>query len=295
MPAVSLRELHRQRQMMQRHRHRAHRHPRRAQRPHVAARRRAEPERVAEVSRQAHRKSVPRRRGPKRRRRGRRGRRRLLPRQNGNVGGHRWIDGGGRLDGSRRLDGSGWLRHGGRLGSAGGVRRTRRAAAPRLCRHEAVGDAKLVTPERPAPGDVFRPVLAVQIGIAAQHVRALARHAVEDVAVDAAGAPARGGSFQPGEERPRPLGAEQILKALAERERTRIDGAQGVVVHELVGQAPAHLPAMIEVAPAGLAQLVGITLAQLTKDRRAAHARATGASRQAIRAVGIEACEVEPA
>ena len=74
-------------------------------------------------------------------------------------------------------------------------------------------------------------------------------------------APAGRGAFQPAEECTRPLGAEQVIETLTERERTRIGDAQRIVIHEPVGQAPTHLPAMIGVVPAGPAQLLGIALA----------------------------------
>ncbi len=85
-------------------------------------------------------------------------------------------------------------------------------------RHEALGDRQLLAAERPAPGHVLRAVGAVEIGVGAHDVGALARDAVEDVAVDPVGGARGRRPFEPGEERARALLAEEVLEALAERE-----------------------------------------------------------------------------
>ena len=186
------------------------------------------------------------------------------------------------------------LRLGGAPARRLGCERARRGGA-RFGRHEAVGNRQLVAAERPTPGDVLRAVGAIQVGIAAHHIRALSRYAMEDIAVDAVCATPGGGTLQPGDELACASLVEQVLGTLPERERRSVGGPQGVVVDETPVQAPADLPVMIHIVPAGVAQLGGVALAELVQDGRATDPRPAGVRGQAIWAVGLEPRQVEKA
>src|SRR6202161_3633984 len=166
---------------------------------------------------------------------------------------------------------------------------------PSTGRHEAVGNRQLVATERPTPFDIPARILAVEIGGGAQHVGALARDAIEDIAIDAVLAATRRRTFEPSEERARPLLAEQVLDAVAERERARVDRAQRVVVDEPARQPAADVVAMLEIAPTATEQLACVAFAEPAQHRRAADTRATGVGGESMRALGIESGQVEQA
>ena len=162
-------------------------------------------------------------------------------------------------------------------------------------RHEAIGNCELMAAKRPTPGDVLGAVGAVQVGIAPHHVRALARHAMKDIAVDAACAAPGSRTLEPGDELALALPFEQVLDGLSERERGGVGSPQGVVVDEIPVQSPAHLRVMIQIAPTGVAQLRGVALAELVQGGRATDPSSAGVRGQTVGPVGLKARQVQEA